>query len=84
MTLHERFDRLDTLLGQLREFWQFSPFHYTSAYFADKAPALQAALDALTVDDIDRLDADSAALSAFLQSHIPAASELEALCVLPA
>lgn len=84
MTLHERFDRLDTLLGQLREFWQFSPFHYTSAYFADKAPALQAALDALTIDDIDRLDADSATLSAFLQPHIPAASELEALCVLPA
>ncbi|MGL5006388.1 MAG: methyltransferase [Plesiomonas sp.] len=76
MTVQTQFATLDALLSELTYYWQFYPFHSLEAYFQHTHPELDAALNRLSLHDIDRLDNDKHGLLAFLTPFIPHAPAL--------
>ena len=77
--LAQRFERLDHLLTVCRPWWQYQPYHHLSIAFAGEAPELAALLDGLSLEELNRLDGDMAALASLLAPWIPQGAELQAL-----
>ena len=82
--LAQRFQQLDRLLTETRRWWQYQPYHHLNLAFADEAPALAAQLNAMPLEQINRLDGDMGALCDLLAPWIPAGAELHALSELDA
>lgn len=76
-------ERLDTLLWQYREFWQFRPFEYLELPWKSRYPGLGAWLESLSPGEIDFLDSRPARLAEALAPWLAAAPMLEALTALP-
>lgn len=77
--LAQRFERLDHLLTVCRPWWQYQPYHHLAIAFAGEAPELAALLDGLSLEELNRLDGDMAALASLLAPWIPQGAELQAL-----
>jgi len=77
--LAQRFQQLDRLLTETRRWWQYQPYHHLNLAFADEAPALAAQLNAMPLEQINRLDGDMGALYDLLAPWIPAGETLHAL-----
>lgn len=77
--LAQRFQQLDRLLTETRRWWQYQPYHHLNLAFADEAPALAAQLNAMPLEQINRLDGDMGALCDLLAPWIPAGETLHAL-----
>ncbi|GAL04794.1 SAM-dependent methyltransferases [Photobacterium aphoticum] len=78
------FSKLDHLLVETRNFWQFMPFAETPAAWEADHPALYQWLMALTDDEVAYYLSDSTALSEALRTWIPQADALTALTDVPA
>lgn len=77
--LAHRFRQLDRLLTDEKHWWQYQPYHHLGLAFASEAPALAECLEALSLEEIARLDGDMGALCTLLAPWIPAGAELQAL-----
>lgn len=82
-TFIETWERLDALLWQHREFWQFRPFEHLELPWKSRFPELCAWLESLSQEEIDLLDPQPARLSEALAPCLPEAPALEALTPLP-
>ncbi len=82
-TFIETWARLDALLRQHREFWQFRPFERLELPWKLRFPELCAWLESLSQEEIDSLDPQPARLSEALAPCLPEAPALEALTLLP-
>lgn len=79
----QRFEQLDQLLVQYRQFWQIQPFHWPQSCWQSRMPELHQALQNLTDQQIS-LYQDKKARASFLNAWIPEAETLLALCEVPA
>tara|TARA_R110001599_G_scaffold65838_2_gene185772 strand:- start:23550 stop:24737 length:1188 start_codon:yes stop_codon:yes gene_type:complete len=81
--LAQTFHRLDDLLWEYRQWWQFQPFHTIHSRWQSRAPTLHAALIDLTPGELAIYIGDANRRRLFLQQWIPVADELHRLCQLP-
>ncbi|WP_237066972.1 methyltransferase [Microbulbifer guangxiensis] len=81
--LSQRFEWLDRLLAQSRQWWQVRPFHHRDYCWAQIHPDLCQALDALEEAELHRLQGDIAAASRWLSPWLEGVEELQRLSVLP-
>jgi hypothetical protein len=81
--LSQTFQRLDTLLCEYRQWWQFQPFHAVSSRWQTQAPTLHAALMELSPGELTQLIGDERRRRLFLARWLPVAEELHGLCQLP-
>lgn len=82
-TLIETWARLDALLWQYREFWQFRPFDYLDLPWRSRFPELCAWLESLALREIETLDRCPALLGEALAPYLPDAPALNSLTPLP-
>ncbi|MEZ5573931.1 MAG: methyltransferase [Halioglobus sp.] len=81
--LADTFERLDTLLSEHRQWWQFQPFHTRNSRWESQAPTLHKRLMQLSPDQLAWLTVDAQQRRDFLQHWLPVVDELEQLCQLP-
>lgn len=81
--LPQWFRELDGVLAANRHWWQFRPFHHRDLCWRQTHPDPCAALDALTDDEVERLERDIAAASEWLFPWVPDAPRLLELVRLP-
>jgi hypothetical protein len=81
--LAQTFQRLDDLLCEYRQWWQFQPFHAINSRWQSRAPDLHAALIDLPPGELAIYTGDANRRRLFLRRWIPVAEELHRLCQLP-
>lgn len=83
MSLAERQRQLDGLLAEHRSLWHPQPFRELQPAWCETYPALHAELNALSDDEVLRLNDDGAAAAALLARHQPTLARLPEQAGLP-
>lgn len=84
MNHRSRFCELQTLLETLGDVWRPAPFHVRKPEWCDRRPGLAAAVRALSDSELEGFRHDPSGAAAWLTSHLPELTALNALCELPA
>ena len=79
MTFAEQFSALDSILIRNRQYWQCTAFDFDTIPW----PELQPTLNALTDEQVARLDNEQAELVSLFDNHLKQLDELTRLCELP-
>lgn len=78
----KRFSQLDSLLTDLRPYWQFMPYAEKALPWNDINPALCDWLSAQTPENLESWKTDTSSLCNAISQFVPAATKLHRLCAL--
>jgi hypothetical protein len=81
--LAQTFQRLDALLCEYRQWWQFQPFHTIDSRWQSLAPSLHTALMKLPPGELTVLTTNGSHRRQFLRHWLPVVEELHGLSQLP-